>query len=265
MINIRFSGYDSSHPEGSVFDEPEGFDCWIILLMHTPTVFLVNDEYKEYGPNCMVLFKPHQGIYYRTCSDSASDDWIWFETDEKYITTTSIPSGEPFIIHDPSYCHKLFQLIATEDILNNKYKDISIDNLLRTLFNKMLESYNCTSRSPLYNSISQLKMEIYRKPNQNWTVSKMAERLNVSAGYLEELYKNTFGVTCMNDVIHSRINLAKKYLIYDSYSIAEIADFCGYRSMEHFFRQFKKHTGVTPNYFRKSSNQFDKQDDIFKL
>jgi AraC-like DNA-binding protein len=100
-------------------------------------------------------------------------------------------------------------------------------------------------------------MEIYREPNREWTIYLMAEKLNISTGYLEEIYKNTFGVTCMTDVINSRINLAKKYLLYDNRSIAEIANLCGYHNMEHFFRQFKKKTGVTPNQFRNSSYSMD--------
>jgi YesN/AraC family two-component response regulator len=89
----------------------------------------------------------------------------------------------------------------------------------------------------------------------------MAEKLNISVGYLEEIYKNTFGVTCMEDVISSRINLAKKYLLYDHYSIAEIVTLCGYRNIEHFFRQFKKITGITPNRFRNSPYQRIKHED----
>ncbi|OYP36775.1 hypothetical protein CG709_05900, partial [Lachnotalea glycerini] len=218
-------------------------------------VFLVVFVYGTFVSTSAVLYKPNQRIYYKACSDRYSDDWIRFDTDENYVTATPITCGVPFIIQEPDYCHNLYQLLVAEDILSNKYKDISIDNLLRTLFNKLLESYHCVNISPLYKCLNELKMEIYRKPNSDWTVANMAERLNISAGYLEEIYKNTFGVTCMNDVINSRINLAKKYLLYDHYSISEIVNLCGYRNTEHFFRQFKKITGVTPNRFRNSPFQ----------
>jgi AraC-like DNA-binding protein len=186
------------------------------------------------------------------------NDWIRFDTDETYVTTTPISCGVPFIVHDPNYCHKIYQLLSTEHILNNNYKEISIDNLLRVLFNKLLESYNYKQVSPLTKNLNELKMEIYRNPNKEWTVAKMADKLNISTGYLEDIYKNTFGITCMDDVINSRINLAKKYLLYEHKTLTEIATLCGYRNMEHFFRQFKKITGITPKSFRNSPYQNNK-------
>jgi AraC-like DNA-binding protein len=255
MNHIRYVEYDASHAADFEFDIPEGHDCWLLLLTHSPAMFYVDNDLREYPANCAVLYRPNQKIYYCACANKYANDWIRFDTDETYVTTTPILSGVPFTIQDPSYCHKIYQLLVTEHILNNNYKDISIDNLLRVLFNKMLESYNYKQVSPLNKKLNELKVEIYLNPNKEWTVAKMADKLNISVGYLEDIYKNTFGITCMDDVINSRINLAKKYLLYDHYTIAEIVSLCGYRNIEHFFRQFKKVTGVTPNRFRNMPNR----------
>lgn len=253
MIQIRYVGCDAVHSSNFVFDIPQGHDCWLLLLTQTKAVFLVDDELKEYPPNCAILYKPNQRIYYQACEDTYKNDWMRFDTNETYVTTSPIKFGVPFMIREPNYCHNIFQLLVAEHILNNTFKDISTDNLLRVLFNKLLESYNYKQITPIHNRLNQLKMKIYQDPKENWTIPKMAEMLNISVGYLEALYKNTFGVTCMNDVINSRITLAKKYLLYDQYSINEIVSLCGYQNVEHFHRQFKQATGVTPNQFRKQS------------
>lgn len=255
MNRINYVEYDAVHNKDFVFDIQEGHDCWLLLLTHTPAIFLVKDELRKYPANCAVLYKPYQKIYYRACEESYENDWIRFETDETFVMNSPIVSGEPFLVNDSDYCHKIYQLLVSENILSNHYKEISIDHLLRILFNKLLESYNYRQVSPLYKNLIELKKEVYRNPNLDWTVSKMAMSLNISGGYLEELYKNAFGTSCMDDVINSRITLAKKHLVYDQYTIAEIASLCGYHNIEHFYRQFKKITGSTPGKYRKTPNQ----------
>jgi len=149
MINIRYMGYDSTHTSDFVFDMPQGHDCWLLLLTQTKALFLVDDELKEYPPNCAVLYRPNQRIYYRACEEIYKNDWIRFDTNETYVTTSPIITGTPFMIREPNYCHSIFQLLVAEHILDNTFKDISTDNLLRILFNKLFEA---TERSGLLNT-----------------------------------------------------------------------------------------------------------------
>lgn len=260
MNHIRYVEYDAMHKESFVFDVPEGHDCWLLIITQTPAIFYVDNEYRKYPPNSAVLYKPSQKIYYRACENQYVNDWIRFDTDENYIANSPLPTGIPFPIQDHAYCHKIYQLIAMEHILNNTYKDISIDYFMRIMFNKLLESYDYKHISSLHKQLYKLKQDIYRNSNKDWTVKKMSEMLNVSVGYLEDIYKKTFGVTCIEDVINSRINQAKEYLLYHHYTINEVIELCGYRNTEHFYRQFKKVTGITPTQFRNSKLKIEQSD-----
>ena len=82
----------------------------------------------------------------------------------------------------------------------------------------------------------------------------MAETLSISPGYLQMIYKKSFGTSCMEDVINSRIRLAKEYLIHGPHTVAEVAYRCGYHNVEHFSRQFRQITGFTPKKFHKQIN-----------
>ena len=91
------------------------------------------------------------------------------------------------------------------------------------------------------------------QPEKNWNVSKMAARLHISAGYLYLLYKRQFGVSCMDDVIESRVRRARDYLSHTQLRIQEIALLCGYNSAEHFSRQFRRHCGISPGQYRRTA------------
>ena len=59
------------------------------------------------------------------------------------------------------------------------------------------------------------------------------------------------GVTCGADVINARIEFAKVLIEETDLNITEISGRCGYESVIHFSRQFKKMTGVAPSEYRK--------------
>lgn len=96
-----------------------------------------------------------------------------------------------------------------------------------------------------------LRRQISNTPELPWTIHKMAEQLHISPGHLQLLYKQQFGISCMDDVIDFRLRKAKDLLAYTEQSIAEIAEQCGYKNIEHFCRQFRKNTDTTPGRFRK--------------
>ncbi|MGO4527921.1 helix-turn-helix transcriptional regulator [Paenibacillus sp. 2TAF8] len=250
MNTIFYVEYDAVHHSPFMFDIPEGHDCWLLVITHTPALFWVNGKLEEYPPHCAVLYKPYQKIYYRACTEQYVNDWIRFASEELYITETSLPLGEPFPLDDPEYCHKLFQLLVVEHSFRNGYKESSISYLLRTLFNKLLESCAQENIGPQHYPLMKLRTAIHNNPSHVWTVATMAETLNISSGYLQLIYKKAFGLSCMDDVIHSRIRLAKEFLRHHRYTVAEIADRCGYRNVEHFCRQFKQITGVSPKQFK---------------
>lgn len=239
------------HTADFVCETDSDQDYWLVILTHTPALFLVDGEMKEYPANCAALYPPYCKTLYRACADTYSDDWMRFQSTEPFITEPNLlPLGTPFLIPDPEYIHRIFQLLAPENFFNYDYKAFTIDYLLRVLLNKLLEASHHTDYPLYYQALLNLRKEIYNNPNRNWTISAMADYLNVSVNYVQRLYKDTFGIPCMKDVIQSRIKLAKEHLSRSSYSISEIANICGYNNLEHFFRQFRKTTGITPYAFR---------------
>lgn len=253
MTHIYYVECNVSHSNNFVIDVPNGYH-WLIVITKTPAKFWVDGDLKEYPAHTAILYRPHQKVYYRACTDQFINDWMRFETDAPYITESPLPFGEPFSVNDPNYCQKLFELLSIEHHFNRDYKKSSIDFLLRTLFNKLMESYFHGDISPQYYNLLEMRTRIQNHPGDHWTVSKMAAHLRISPGYLQNVYKRTFGISCMDDVIDNRIRLAKEYLLHSNQSIAEIASQCGYQNVEHFHRQFKQITGETPREFQKKDS-----------
>lgn len=252
MTHIHYTDCNTTHVGDFVVDVPVGYH-WLLVMAKTPTKFWVDGEIKVYPANSAVLYRPGQKVYYEACDGYFVNNWIRFETSDPYITESQIPFGTPFPLEDPDYCDKLFELLVIEHRFDRSYRASSLDFLLRTLLNKLLESCLHKNISPQYYDLMRLRTAIQKDPAREWSVPAMADILRISPGYLQNQYKKAFGISCMEDVIRCRIQLAKEYLSRSKLGIAEIAVRCGYQHAEHFSRQFKQLTGYTPREFQKLS------------
>ena len=98
----------------------------------------------------------------------------------------------------------------------------------------------------LYN----LRKEIYRNPQEEWTIDKICGKIGLSRSYLQHQYKEFFSVSCVGDVISARISKAKDLLLSSNLKVSEIAERCGYSNITHFIKQFKSVVGISPDKFR---------------
>lgn len=254
MTHVYYAECNMAHSGPFVIDVPAG-SHWLLVMTKTPALFMVDGELRKYPANSAVLYRPSQAVYYETYDGHFVNNWIRFETSDPYITESLLPFGVPFPLEDPDYCDMLFELLASEHHFNRNMKLSSMAFLLRTLLNKLLESSEHENIGTQYYDLTRLRTAIQREPGKDWSVPKMADMLRISPGYLQNLYKKAFGISCMEDVINSRIRLAKEHLIYSKLTISEIAARCGYQHAEHFSRQFKRLTGHTPRDFQKRAQE----------
>ena len=255
MNHIRYVEYDAVHLQDFVFDVPQGHDCWLLLLTRTPALFGPPDRLREYPAGSAVLFAPLTPIYYRACGSRYANDWCRFDSDETAVTSFPL-FGTPFSVPDAEYCHSLFQLLTWKNSFPGRENERIIDQLLSLLFFELHEAVEKNippqQSHSHFQELLSLRKSLYNSPQLAWSVSLMAQQLHLSEGYLQTIYKNAFGLSCMDDCIRARIRLAKDQLIYTEKTVAAIAEFCGYRNVEHFCRQFKQCASLSPGEFRRA-------------
>lgn len=84
--------------------------------------------------------------------------------------------------------------------------------------------------------------------------NSISEKLDISPDYLGKLFHKELGVPFITYLNKVRIEEAKKMLSSSTLCLAEIIDKVGFGTMQHFFKQFKRHTGTTPDEYRKGSS-----------
>lgn len=250
MNIIHFIGYSAVHPSDFLFEMTNAPGQYTLLLVSTPVQFLLEGQWQEYPAGTAMLYAPGQPICYRACRETYQNDWLRFSSDDPLVTQFPL-MGVPFPVSDTAYCHNLLKLLTWETSLSSADSELTISHLLQVLFLRLRQDTIRRETSTHAPQLLHLYKKIYNSPYLPWSIRSMAEELHLSAGYLQILYKKMFGVSCMDDVITSRIRMAREQLAYTEKPVSEIADSCGYRNVEHFCRQFRQQTGLTPGTFRR--------------
>lgn len=243
MNCIRHIEHNAAYPGRFVCDLPDGQDGYLLLLTHTPAWFWVGDAWICYPAHSLVLYPPNTKIRYRAEGDLFEADRLRFDSDEPQVREFPI-TGIPFAAMEAQAMHSIFCQMTWE---TNR-------SALLTRLLALLDASAAQSRplepSAHFRALSELRRAIYDDPQHKWRVAEMAERLHLSEGHLQALYRRAFGVSCGEDVIASRIRAAKSLLRFTDRSVVQIAEFCGYNNAEHFSRQFKRAVGQTPGQYR---------------
>lgn len=127
---------------------------------------------------------------------------------------------------------------------------ISVARLSMTTVNKTIPSYNYT----LLRSFQKLI-------EKNYTLMKLpkqyAELLYITPNHLNALCNDVLGMPA-GEVIRNRVALeAKRLLINNDLTVLEIANQLNFADNSYFTRFFKKQVGLTPEEFRKTTNNHE--------
>ena len=209
MNTIHFIGYSAVHPSDFQFEAVTAPGQYTLLLVTTPVQFLSGGQWLEYPGGTAMLYAPGQAICYRACRDTYQNDWMRFTSDDPLVTQFPL-TGVPFPVSDMAYCHNLLKLLTWEASLASADSDPIISNLLQALFLRLRRDTARRETSAHTPRLLNLHKKIYNSPHLPWNIRSMADELHLSAGYLQILYKKTFGVSCMDDVITSRIRMARE-------------------------------------------------------
>jgi len=84
------------------------------------------------------------------------------------------------------------------------------------------------------------------------SMERLAHNLDVSSGYLSTLFKKELGVAFARYLNDFRVGKAKTLLKNEDIGLAEVMARAGFKTEQHFFKEFKRSEGMTPNAYRHS-------------
>lgn len=254
MFNLVHHILDFRHEKGFVIDRPGGNDMYTILLFKQPLTLWQNGELVDVPKNsCIIFSRWAKQLYYNDSADYTHDG-VFFDGDDPaaLLEELGIPLNTAFPVRDAKAVSYLMKDIAAEAVLKEDHSPQIIDLQIRTLIYKLADVLRQGRHyeSGYYEEFTEIRQEMFRAPEKEYRLEELAERVHLSVSRFQHLYRSFFGATLTQDLIQSRIEHAQYLLRSGSGSVAQIAAACGYNSVEHFLRQFKRTVGISPGKYR---------------
>lgn len=256
-MNIRCIGYNSIYDSGYRLFRDPAEECMLILTRSRCCISIDNIVMKL-APDTVFLWSGEKPFEISADDSPLVCDWLCFDaTEEKeLIDSFELAYDKPIRFVDTPMIKELIRNIASEFYTLASRRTKILDSYMRILLIKLGKTGGRRdilpqAAEPHYGLLMELREKIYRNPQMKWNVDNMAAYVNMSRSYFQHLYRETFGVSCIADVISGKIEKAKEILSETGCTVAQVAAMCGYDNEEHFMRQFKKIVGVTPTKYRK--------------
>lgn len=93
---------------------------------------------------------------------------------------------------------------------------------------------------------------IHRHPEEPWTVTSLASRVNMSKSSFSERFRETVGKPPLHYLTEYRMERACQVLRDTELGVKEIASLVGYESASSFSNAFKRWTGKAPGAYRRN-------------
>lgn len=90
-------------------------------------------------------------------------------------------------------------------------------------------------------------------------VPDLAERVEVSVGYLTRLFQNSVGISPAKCLLRTRIIHAKVFLQNQEFSVSMVAELCGFTNSNYFAKVFRQEVGCSPSEYAKKYKQMQNQ------
>lgn len=107
-------------------------------------------------------------------------------------------------------------------------------------------------RSAELSDAQRIQLYIDEHYAEKFSLKKMADDLHIGTTKLCSLAKSSTGASITNLISMRRIDEAKKLLLRETLSIADVSELVGFNDYNYFTKIFKKLTGQTPSRYKKN-------------
>ncbi len=245
------SGVGTHYVGGKIYEVSSGCAC------------VMNNKVRHYygaDNSCCEKLAVKNLVFYPEFLDCACDNFF-SEFMEKKVTWSDRQVEDNDFFHlsrDPDREIEQYLALIEKELIMKKenYRQI-VKCLVEAVLLHLMSGRDSLNAERRFNR-SYLKIEesihyLNKNVDNTPTMSEVAKKYGLSAEYYSKLFRDFTGKSYVQFVQEMKCNEACRLLLETDYTNETIAEMSGFRSIKHFYQQFKKCKGITPREYVKSS------------
>ncbi len=248
----------------ALWREKQGFELDVkntepyYVFVHFLSRVKVKNGYAEKG-GC-IWYRPYSHRYIYSPNGELLHDWMHISGDIKAVTDKyGLKLNRVYYPKNSREITQIMQEIELEQLTHRTHWEeitqIKMEELCAKISRFSTDSPAGGVDKATYERFLGIRMIIQTEFSSIQTVEQFSKNAGLSPSRFYTLYRRIFGVSPKQDLLNVRMAHAKRLLLQNTGSMADVAEALGYNSQYHFIRQFKAYTGTTPARFARTSGE----------
>lgn len=175
--------------------------------------------------------------------------------EERKLLSIIISEGQHVFRREPGkgLCKIEQPYFGSEQILKIYLEALFIQLIRREMDSRKEPKLSALTKEREDQSLAErIERYLQERVSERLTLRQISEDFAVSETYMRNVFREHAGCGLMEYLSRLRIEEAKLMIRKENYTVSEIAERLGYRSIHYFSRQFKQKTGMSPSEYLRS-------------
>ncbi len=267
MVSFQFGSAGVHTRAGPDFKihRPRGSGDFVFLMFHAPVavIFGGSEEVHYTGAGACIYYTPgHQHLYWGVNAHRQQgildNSFVHFHGRRapQLAAHYGVPRNCLMYPRHPEQLLRCLERIRQELLGHERFWETRASLALEELL--LLAGRNAVAagansgnrkhhRAEMNDVLHALRTDVHQNLSKRWTIPAMAQRANLSPSRFAALYRESFGVAPIDDLIDARLSRARELLTNTTLPVKTVAAMSGFENIYYFSRIFRKRIGLAPS------------------